>query len=128
VYTLIKNRILPVLALSMAMASPAAYAQAASGNDPIKLGLIDIYSGGFAFIADSIRTGFQIAVDEANAAGGLKGRPFQLVSADMGAQVEKAVTEGRRMILEDKIKFVTVGIHSGAPRSPLFQPAHPCRR
>ena len=32
----------------------------------------------------------------------------------MGGSVEKAVTEGRRMILEEKIKFVTVGIHSGA--------------
>jgi branched-chain amino acid transport system substrate-binding protein len=114
VHRLIKNRLLPALALAAALISPSAHAQAASGNDPIKLGLIDIYSGGFAFIADSIRTGFQIAVDEANAAGGLKGRPFQLVSADMGGQVEKAVTEGRRMILEDKIKFVTVGIHSGA--------------
>ena len=50
------------------------YAQAPAGGDPVKLGLIDIYSGGFAFIADSIRTGFQIAVDEANADGGLKGR------------------------------------------------------
>ena len=113
-HRLIKNRLFPALALAAALISPSAHAQAASGNDPIKLGLIDIYSGGFAFIADSIRTGFQIAVDEANAAGGLKGRPFQLVSADMGGQVEKAVTEGRRMILEDKIKFVTVGIHSGA--------------
>lgn len=83
-------------------------------GEPIKLGLIDIYSGGFAFIADTIRTGFQIAIDEANASGGFNGRPFQLVTADMGGQVEKAVTEGRRMILEDKIKFVTVGIHSGA--------------
>ena len=32
----------------------------------------------------------------------------------MGGSVEKAVTEGRRMILEEKIKFVTLGIHSGA--------------
>lgn len=91
-----------------------AQAQAPARGEPIKLGLIDIYSGGFAFIADTIRTGFQIAVDEANNAGGLNGRPFQLVTADMGGSVEKAVTEGRRMILEDKIKFVTVGIHSGA--------------
>ena len=80
----------------------------------VKLGLIDIYSGGFAFIADSIRTGFQIAVDEANAAGGLKGRKFEVVTADMGGSVDKAVTEARRMILEEKIKYVTVGIHSGA--------------
>ena len=94
--------------------SALAHAQAPARGEPIKLGLIDIYSGGFAFIADTIRTGFQIAVDEANKAGGLNGRPFQLVTADMGGSVEKAVTEGRRMILEDKIKFVTVGIHSGA--------------
>ena len=102
-----------VLALGALFSAPVS-AQAPARGEPIKLGLIDIYSGGFAFIADSIRTGFQIALDEANAAGGLAGRPFQLVTADMGASVEKAVTEGRRMILEEKIKFVTVGIHSGA--------------
>jgi branched-chain amino acid transport system substrate-binding protein len=101
-------------ALALSVLAGAAHAQAPIRGEPIKLGLIDIYSGGFAFIADTIRTGFQIAVDEANQAGGFKGRPFQLVTADMGGQVEKAVTEGRRMMLEEKIKFVTVGIHSGA--------------
>jgi branched-chain amino acid transport system substrate-binding protein len=101
------------IAFTLALALCAAPAGAQSG-EPVKLGLIDIYSGGFAFIADTIRTGFQIAVDEANAAGGLNGRKFELVTADMGGSVEKAVTEGRRMILEDKIKFITVGIHSGA--------------
>ncbi len=118
-FKLMKNRFLCAAALcaaalSSTLIAPVAVAQPATQGDPVKLGLIDIYSGGFAFIADSIRTGFQIAVDEANAAGGLKGRPFQLVTADMGVHVEKAVTEARRMILEEKIKFVTVGIHSGA--------------
>ena len=55
-HRLIKHRVFPALALAAALISPSAHAQAASGNDPIKLGLIDIYSGGFAFIADSIRT------------------------------------------------------------------------
>lgn len=103
-----------MLALSLGTLTAPSRAQTPARGEPVKLGLIDIYSGGFAFIADSIKTGFQIALDEANASGGFKGRPFQLVTADMGAQVEKAVTEGRRMILEEKIKFVTVGIHSGA--------------
>jgi len=93
---------------ALGLAAPAA------AQDTVKLGLIDIYSGGFAFIADTIRNGFQIAVDEANQAGGLNGRKFELVTADMGGQVEKAVTEARRMMLEEKIRFVTVGIHSGA--------------
>ena len=106
-------RTMAAIVATALLAAPAPVLAQPKG-DPIKLGLIDIYSGGFAFIADTIRTGFQIAIDEANAAGGLNGRPFQLVTADMGPSVEKAVTEGRRMILEEKIKFVTVGIHSGA--------------
>lgn len=89
----------------------AAWAQS---KEPIKLGLIDIYSGGSAFMAETIRTGFQIALDEANAEGGVDGRKFTLVTADMAGSVEKAVTEARRMILEQDIKYVTVGIHSGA--------------
>ncbi len=103
-----------VLPLLLLVAAGAAHAQTAPRGAPIKLGLIDIYSGGFAFIADSIRTGFQIAVDEANQAGGVGGRPFTLVTADMGGSVEKAVTEARRMVLDEQIKYVTVGIHSGA--------------
>ena len=110
----IRSLLLPVGALTVALLAAPAAAQTPAKGEPVKLGLIDIYSGGFAFIAESIRTGYQIALDEANAAGGFKGRPFQLVTADMGTQVEKAVTEGRRMMLEEKIKFVTVGIHSGA--------------
>ena len=110
----IRKAMMTLGALALGAAAVPLLAQTPARGEPIKLGLIDIYSGGFAFIADSIRTGFQIALDEANDAGGFKGRPFQLVTADMGTQVEKAVTEGRRMILEEKIKFVTVGIHSGA--------------
>ena len=110
----IRDALMSICVVALGALAMPAQAQTPATGEPVKLGLIDIYSGGFAFIADSIRTGFQIALDEANAAGGFKGRPFQLVTADMGTQVEKAVTEGRRMILEEKIKFVTVGIHSGA--------------
>jgi hypothetical protein len=55
VHRLIKNRLFPALALAAALISPSAHAQAASGNDPIKLGLIDIYSGGFAFKLQSTK-------------------------------------------------------------------------
>ncbi len=91
----------------------AALAGPAAAQD-VRIGLIDMYGGGFAAQADAIRTGFQIAVDEANAAGGVKGRKFALTTADMGISVEKAITEARRMILDEKMNYVTVGSHSGA--------------
>jgi branched-chain amino acid transport system substrate-binding protein len=87
---------------------------AAAAGAQVRVGLIDMYGGGFAAQADAIRTGFQMAVDEANAAGGVKGQKFVLNTADMGISVEKAITEARRMILDEKMKFVTVGSHSGA--------------
>lgn len=100
----------PLLCLAALLAGT----RPAAAQQRVKLGLIDIYSGGFTFISDTIRTGFQIALDEANQAGGLNGRQFEVVTADMGNQVEKAVTEARRMMLEEQINVVTVGIHSGA--------------
>jgi branched-chain amino acid transport system substrate-binding protein len=87
---------------------------AGAASAQVRVGLIDMYGGGFAAQADAIRTGFQMAVDEANAAGGVKGQKFALTTADMGISVEKAITEARRMILDEKMKFVTVGSHSGA--------------
>lgn len=99
-------------ALAFAVLSPGPVARAA--ESPIQLGLIDMYGGGFAAQADAIRTGFEIAMAEANAAGGAKGHQFTLVTADMGTSVQKAITEARRMILEKHIRYVTVGSHSGA--------------
>lgn len=87
---------------------------AAAEDGPVRLGLIDMYSGPFAFQTGQIKLGFQIAVDEANAAGGVKGRKFEVVTADMGTSVEKAITEGRRLIFNDHIHYVTVGSHAGA--------------
>ena len=81
---------------------------------PIRIGLIDMFAGGFTAQADAIRTGFQVAIDEANAQGGAKGHKFALKSADMGTSVEKATTEARRMMLDDKVSYVAIGSHSGA--------------
>ena len=98
-----------VLALSL-----AAMGLAAAQNVPIRLGLIDMYGGSFAGQANAIRLGMQIALDEENAAGGVKGHQLTLTTADMGISVEKAITEARRMILDDKLHYVIVGSHSGA--------------
>jgi ABC-type branched-subunit amino acid transport system substrate-binding protein len=85
-----------------------------SRGQDIRLGLIDMYGGNFAAQANAIRVGMQIALDQANAANLVKGRKLSLTTADMGISVEKAVTEARRMILDDKLHYVIVGSHSGA--------------
>jgi branched-chain amino acid transport system substrate-binding protein len=80
----------------------------------IKLGLIDMYGGNFAGQANAIRLGMQIALDEANTANVVKGHKLSLTTADMGTSVETAITDARRMILDEKLHYVIVGSHSGA--------------
>jgi branched-chain amino acid transport system substrate-binding protein len=94
--------------------SPGMLNSSHAQSEPISVGLIDMYGGSFAAQANAIRLGMQIAFDEANAAGGAKGHQLKLTSADMGISVEKAITEARRMILDDKLHYVVVGSHSGA--------------
>ena len=50
-----RRSVLLSVGTALALAATPALAQNAPRGEPIKLGLIDIYSGGFAFIADSIR-------------------------------------------------------------------------
>ena len=81
------------IALTLALALCAAPAGAQSGT-PVKLGLIDIYSGGFAFIADTIRTGFQIAVDEV----------YDKAATDLTAEVTKVKAANVQAILNWSIE------------------------
>jgi branched-chain amino acid transport system substrate-binding protein len=102
------------LAAIVGLISLGQVGHAAAQSAPVRIGLIDMYGGNFAGQANAIRLGMQIALDQANAAGGAHGHPFALTSADMGITVEKAITEARRMILDDKFHYVVVGSHSGA--------------
>lgn len=86
----------------------------ATPSPPLKLGLIDMYTGSVAFSANSIKTGFEIVVEEANATGGVAGRMLELKTADMAQSTEKAITEVRRMVMDEGISYITIGIHSGA--------------
>ncbi len=93
-------------------ASPAA---ASPIRGTITLGLIDMFSSATQqYIANSIRAGFEIAIEEANAAGGVAGYRIEVVTADMGESTDRAVAEAQRLVNERGIRLITIGINSGA--------------
>ena len=51
------------------------------------------------------RAGFLLAVEEQNAAGGINGRPIEVVLGNDGGSVEQAITEDERLITQGGIKF-----------------------
>ena len=74
-------------------------AGAAFAQEPIRIGAINPYSGPVALYGDELARGYQLAIDEANAKGGVIGRKLELLRGDAGnpqqgiAAVEKLAAD-----------------------------------
>lgn len=92
-----------VLAASvLSGAAGAAFAQ--SGE--IKIGEINSYSGLPAF-TEPYRKGWQLAVEEINAAGGINGKKLVVVSKDDGGKPADAVTAANELVSSDGVVMLT---------------------
>ena len=93
-----------VLALMAAAAVPFAAAQ---GNEPVRLGVMLPLTGPAALAGTSILEGVRFAAEEANAKGGIKGRPVQLFIEDDEGSTTKGVTAVRKLIESDKVVAIS---------------------
>ena len=91
-----------VSALAFAAAASFGVVQAASAAD-IKIGVAEALSGGAAQYGVSIRNGFQLAVDEINAAGGVNGNKIALVIEDEQGKKDEAINAFKKLIFQDKV-------------------------
>jgi branched-chain amino acid transport system substrate-binding protein len=73
------TRTSPILA---AIAATLFSASVAIAQEPIRIGAINPYSGPVALYGDEVARGYQLAIDEANAKGGVIGRKIELVRGD----------------------------------------------
>jgi len=109
------KRILWVL-LWVASASGAVAAAAA----PIRIGEINPLTGRLANHGIEIHEGILYAVEEANAAGGIGGRPLELVSRDDQSLAEVAVNQAEDLILREHVVDL-VGGYVDAMVGPISQ-------
>ena len=71
----------------------------ALAQEPVRIGAINPYSGPVALYGDEVARGYQLAIDEANAKGGVIGRKIELFRGDAGnpqqgiAAIEKLVSD-----------------------------------
>lgn len=88
-------------------AQPAAPAQpqASGGEDksPIKIGAVFGLSGGIAAYGQSQRAGVELAVADINAAGGVLGRPIEVIFEDSQGKKEEAINAVRKLIDKDEV-------------------------
>ncbi|MFO1346596.1 MAG: ABC transporter substrate-binding protein [Rhodocyclaceae bacterium] len=77
-------------ALLLATTSLTALLAACTPPEPIRLGFIGGLSGRVADLGESARNGFQLAIEQANAAGGINGRRIEMLVKDDAQDPAKA--------------------------------------
>ena len=91
-----------------------ALAGSAQAADPIKVGVVTPLSGAYAPIGKQVRWGAELAVKEINAAGGVGGRPFELLFEDEEANPPVAVRKAEKLLQQDKAEILTGTVNSGS--------------
>jgi len=90
------------LVAALAVAGLASSAHAAD----IKLGAAEALSGPAGQYGQSIKNGFELAVEEINAAGGVKGNKITLQIEDEAGKKEQAIDVFKKLIFQDKVLMV----------------------
>ncbi len=100
-----------LVALATALAWPLAMAQAPAGKTPIRIGEINSYSAIPQF-TQPYRQGWQLAVEEINQAGGLLGRPVEVIARDDGGKPEEALRHAVELTAKEKVDVLAGGFLS----------------
>ena len=82
-----------VVSLTSGLAAPAI-----AQNDPIRIGYLPALTGPSSSTGVGINRGTQLAVEDINKAGGIKGRKIELVTIDDAGKQSEAATAVTRLI------------------------------
>ncbi len=100
---------------AMAVASPALIRSAAAAG-PIRVGVISPLTGAWTVYGKAHISGFQLAVDEINASGGVLGRQIEIVIGDSKTEPRIVVEQANRLIRQERVDFLA-GTFSSAERN-----------
>ncbi|MGC4367307.1 ABC transporter substrate-binding protein [Hydrogenophaga sp. R2] len=98
------------IALALACLAGSALAQ----NTPIRIGVVTPLSGTYAGIGQQVKWGLDLAARQINAAGGVAGRPLELVYEDEEANPAVAVQKAEKLFQVNKVDFLTGTVNSGS--------------
>ncbi len=94
------SRIVSAALLAAALGCAPAWA-----DDTIKIGEINSYSALPSFTAP-YRKGWELALDQINAAGGVDGKKLEVISKDDGGKPGNAVTEANELVESDHVAML----------------------
>jgi branched-chain amino acid transport system substrate-binding protein len=96
------KKILMVTAIMCLLVSGSAFAQAAA-PEPIKIGAVFAVTGPASKLGEPERNTVKMIEAEVNAAGGIKGRPIEIIVEDDGGVEANTVNAVKKLITNDKV-------------------------
>ena len=105
---------LAALALCALICPRALAADPGVTTNDILIGMFSPLTGPQALIGTSERDGIELAIDEINKAGGIKGRKLRLIAYDDAGSPQEALAAVRRLIDQDQVFALIAGSNSGA--------------
>jgi branched-chain amino acid transport system substrate-binding protein len=104
----------------LALIASTALASSVYAADPIKIGLSGPFTGGSSSMGVSMRDGVKLAAEEINKAGGVMGRPLQLIERDDEAKNEVGVQVAQELINKEQVVatlgFINTGVAQAGQR------------
>ncbi len=79
---------------------------------PIKVGIVDTYSGPPSTYTNDVRDGFKLVVDEVNAKGGVLGRKIEFTTRDDKFKVDLALAAAKELIMREEVDILMGTINS----------------
>jgi len=102
-------------ATATAVAAPSIIRQAWAAT-PIRIGVISPLTGAWTVYGKAHSSGFELAVDEINKAGGVLGRQIEIVVGDSKTEPRIVVEQANRLIRQERVDLLA-GTFSSAERN-----------
>lgn len=77
-----------------------------AGGAPIKIGVMNPFSGNFALYGEEVTRGYELAIAEVNENGGIDGRRVELVRGD-AMTADQAITQAERLATRENVDIFT---------------------
>src|SRR5947208_176595 len=100
------------IGLGAAVLSPLPLRFALAQSKPYKIATMQPRSGAAAIIGKTALVGVQMAVDRINKAGGINGRPVELIVADYESKPDVGRRKAEKLVVEDNIDAHVGGVLS----------------
>lgn len=78
-------------------------------DNTYKIGTVLSMTGPAAFLGEDMKAGMQLAIDEINNAGGIKGKKIDWTFYDAESETQKGLSATRRLLTQDKVQMIVGG-------------------